>query len=47
MLKSFNISTGEALSAVGTKDSPLLSTSVCVFDSGILERLTMLSVAQL
>ena len=47
VLKCFNNSTGVALSAVGTKDSPLLSTSVCILDSGVFERLTMFSAAQL
>ena len=46
-LKSFNISIGAALSAVGTKDSPLFSTIVCALDRGVFERLTILFAAQL
>ena len=47
MLKSVMSSVDLALSAVGTNDRPLLSTSVCVFVNVMLDRLTILSMAQL
>lgn len=46
-LKSFNISIGAGLLAVGTKDSPLFSTMICALDRGAFERLTILSATQL
>ena len=44
-LKSFSISLGLALFAVGMKDSPLFRRMICVLDNGVSDRLTMLDCA--
>ena len=46
MSNSFIISTGVALSAVGTKDRPLLRSRICVLVSWTSDRFTMLLTAQ-
>ena len=41
LLKSFSVSVGFVLEAVGTKDSPLLRSITCGLNSCVSDRLTM------